>query len=321
MAKRGRTNDCQGDRAYWQSAALNQRWSQFFYNQLVQMALARFRWVGLPHSCDARYLELQLLVNQQATLCYDALSKSGFQSFFSLKAVPNGVDMYGNPTSWRALGENGTSFGVSPLSGVMVYDNLLRCSIVGSIRLLADELADIVRTKSVNRQHAKQPVTLVGDQAYRQQMLNIYKQIAGNEPAIIATKGSRDIQIDAVKTGGEYIGDKLNEDFRQTLNMALTVLGISNLPFKAERQTADEIQDYDEPTELLALSPLKSRRQACEQFNERFAGGVYGGVRLEEIECVWAEDIESKTYNFTHDMERMFEEGEADGRVSDVQAL
>lgn len=323
MAKRGKTNGCAPleGRMYWQGADLNQRWAQFFRSQLLQIALARFRWVGLPDTCDQRYLELAILTNEVGTIAYNASAPEGSQRFYSLKCTPAGIDMYGCPTTWRCIGDNGTNFGASPLSGVVVYDNLLRSCTVNQIDLMARDLADIVRTKQVNRQHAKQPVVLVGDQAYRQQMLNVYKQIAGNEPAIIATRGMQHIQIDAVKTGADYIGDKLNEDFRETLNVALTMLGVSNLPFKAERQTADEVQDYEEPTELLSLSPLKARRQACDQFNERFAGRIIGGVEVGEIRCVWGRDLESRVYNFVNDVERYMEVADDGDPVPPVQPV
>lgn len=307
MGKRGKTNPCDSGRVYWQSAALNQRWAQFFRAQLIQMALSRFRWINLPDTCNARYLEMQLLTKSMATISYNAGADFKDWRFYSLQMTPSGLDMYGEPLDWRCIGDNGTNFGASPLSGVAIYDNLLWSSTIGSIELLSYDLADIIRTKQVNRQHAKQPITLVGDQAYRQQMLNIYKQITGNEPAIIATKGMQNVDIAAIKTGAEYIGDKLNEDFRETFNIALTMLGIQNLPFKSERQTADEIQDYEEPTELISLSPLKARRMACDKFNERFAGSNIGGRIIDPIDCVWSQDLESKAYNFRHNLEKMLE--------------
>lgn len=304
MGKRGKTNGARGGKVYWQSAELNMRWQQFFRNQLLQLALARFRWVNLPKTCDARYLEMQLCFNGMATI---ASKPDAPGIFFSLKAVPEGVNMYGNPPSWRAQGDNGTDFRVDNSTGVMVYDSLLRTSTAGAFTLLAYDMADIVRTKQVDRMHVKKPIVIIGDQAYRQQMANIYKEIAGNEPAIIATQGLRDIKFETIDAGGEFIGDKLQEDLMATWNMAFTFLGISNLPFKSERQTADEIRDYGEPTELLALNALQCRRKACEEFNDRFGTLVWGKETPKKLQCVWNQDVESDAWNLLHDVGAMLD--------------
>ena len=305
MAKRGKTNGMpRGDKVYWQASELNQRYRQFFRTQLIQLSLARFRWVNLPKTCDARYLELQLCLNGMATLAHPRRHEN---TFLSLKAVPEGVNMYGNALSWRAQGENETNFYVDNYNGVMIYDNMLRTSTAGNFTLLAYDMADIVRTKQVNRMHVKTPVILQGDERYKQQMVELFKQTAGHEAGIIATKGINNIQFDAKTTGVPFLGKELNEDLQNTWNLAFTFLGVSNLPFKTERQTADEVKDYSEPTDLLALNPLSCRREACEKFNDRFAVRVYGSETPKKLECHWNDDFESRSYNVMRDLSRLIE--------------
>lgn len=301
MAKRGKTNH--GGKVYWQSSELNQRWQQFFRTQLLQLALARFRWVNLPKTCDARYLETQLLFNGMATIAHP---KNNEQLFCSLQAVPVGVNMYGNAPSWHAIGDNGTNFLCDNSNGVMIYDNMLRASTAGNFTLLAYDMADIVRTKQVNRMHVKTPVILVVDQTYKQQAANIFKQVAGNEPGVIATKGFSNIEAQALQTGVKYMGNELQEDLMNTWNLAFTFLGIPNLPFKMARQTATEIRDSSEATGLLQLNPLSCRREACDAFNDRNFFRLWGKNTVgKPLEVVWNEDFESDTYNFMHNVEKM----------------
>lgn len=300
MAKRGKTNN--DGKLYWQAKELNQRWQQFFRTQLIQLALARFRWVNMPKTCDARYLEMQLLMQGQATIAHP---KNSPGLMLSLRAVSEGINMYGNPPEWRAQGDNETDFKVNNNNGVMIYDNMLRSPMIGNFTMLGFEMADIMRTKQVNRQHCKIPFVLVGDQQYRQQMIGLYHKIAENEPAIVATKGLSNVDVSALTTGVPFLGQSLQEDLMSTWNMAYTFLGINNLPFKSERQTADEVKDYGQPTELLTLNPLSCRRQACEQFNDRFGTLVYGRESPKRLECYWNEDVESASYNAMHNMSKM----------------
>lgn len=325
MAKRGKTNSVgsRGNKLYWQSAQLNQRYQQFFRTQLIQLALARFRWVNIPKTCDARYLEMQLLFNGMATLAAPKIEdKPNYKAFLSLKAVPEGINMYGNAPCWRALGENGTDFSCNNTNGVIIYDNLLRTAQVNNFTLLAYDMADIVRTKQVNRQHIKTPVVWLVDQTMRQQALNLMSQTAGNEPMVLATKsGFNAIDVQAINSGVEYLGDKLQEDLMSTWNLAFTFLGINNLPFKAERQTADEINDYGEPTELLSLNPLSCRREACEAFNDRFGTLVYGRESPKKLNVVWNQDFESDAYNVMHNTERLLELGVSEGSADDFRGI
>lgn len=307
MAKRGRTNG--GSRKlYWQSGELNLWWRQFFRKQLIQLALARFRWIDLPKTCDARYLEMQLLFQGMATI---AQPDGAPGQFLSLRAIPEGINIYGNPPRWRAQGDNGSDFTCDSHNAVMIYDNMLRAPMIGSFNLLAFEMADIMRTKQINRQHCKTPFVFTADQQYRQQLQQLYRSISDNEPAIVTTRGLQGIDVSAIQTGVAFLGKELQEDLMATWNMAFTFLGISNLPFKSERQTADEIKDYGQPTELLTLNPLSCRREACDVFNDRFGTLVYGRETPKHLQCVWNEDFESDSYNVMHNLERMM--GVSDG--------
>lgn len=301
MGKRGKTDAVpRGNRIYWQSADLNMRYAQFFKKQLIQLALARFRWTGLPATCNARYLETQLLMQGVATIAHPRTQPD---LWMSLKCTMGGINAYGEPSRWQALGDNGTMFDCDADNGIVIFDNMLIGSaLIGDFALLAYDMADIMRTKQINRIHSKIPFILKGDQQYRQQMVNLYKQIMGNEPGMIVTKSFNNIDVDALQTGVQYLGDKLQADLLASWNLAFTFLGIKNLPFKSERQTADEIRDYGEPTELLALNSLQMRRDACKKLNERF--GL--NVRVD-----WNSDFESRSFNFLNDVEAR--EGADDG--------
>ena len=73
-----------------------------------------------------------------------------------------------------------------------------------------------------------------------------------------------------------------------------------------ERQTADEIQDYGEPSDLRALSELAERRAACDVLNTRFAKYL-----KEPIQVVWNEDNISRNYNYLDNLEEQVNNDES----------
>lgn len=265
-----------GSGVFWQSAAANSIRFSTFRNQIINMALSRFEWVGLPSTCDSRYLEWQLLFNGCASI-----AMSPRNTILSLQAVQRGINMYGNPTEWIALGENGTRYSCNWSNGAIVYDSWTRQTIVPGIEMYAYELADLIAIKDLNRTHQKVPFILKGPVSKRNDMINIYKQISGNEPAIIADNDISIINIDAIKTDVDYLAADIDEDIENTWRKVYGLLGINNAPYKAERQVAGEVTEHSEPAEFNRLAPLECRRIAARHINE---------VLGTDIDVIWRRD-------------------------------
>ena len=80
------------------------------------------------------------------------------------------------------------------------------------------------------------------------------------------------------------------------------MLGINNLPFKAERQIEDEVESQNEPADLMALNPLECRREACKKLNYRFSDYLE-----KPINVVWRQDNMSDNYNIMNNMKKRIE--------------
>ena len=175
------------------------------------------------------------------------------------------------------------------------------------VDMWARELVDVRRTKQLNRMHVKTPYLIKCSPEQEQQAENIYKQMAGGEPAIITTTGIENIDIDVIKTDVPYLGEELTAEEINTWQQIYQMLGIENLTFKAERMVQDEVNKRDEPSDLMALDGLNCRREACEQLNNRF-----GDYLEAPITCVWAKDNISQNFNFMANMKEQLEldEGE-----------
>lgn len=276
---------------YWQSAEYNSQLYRALHNQVVQLAMSRFKWINLPDTCDERFLEWVLFWQGAATI---AFPKSQPGVFYSTKMAQVGrPNIYDNPIKWRSIGNNAWNFDVTPANGVVVYDNISRASMLLQIDLYVRELVDIQRAKQMNRMHIKTPYLITVPQDMELTAVNTIKQILGGEPAILANEYIRDMDVNAIQTGVQYLGLELTQDELNCWNKIYSALGISNLTFKAERQIEDEVKAVQEPTDLMAISPLTSRREAANKLNEKF------GL---DIHVVWRQDNESDNYNAMHNI-------------------
>lgn len=283
-----------GDDIYWASAAYNQRMYQMFREQIINLALSRFKWVGLPKTCDARYLEYTLLFQGVATIAHTKKQPSTYYS--TMVAYDSPLNVYDNPTHWLSIGNNGWRFNANTHSGALVWDNMLRIPITNWIDIYSRELVDVWRTKQINRLHQKVPFFIQGDQTKKLDMINIYKQIAGGEPAIIATNGLENMKIDVLKIDAPYLGDELQTEWQNIWNCVYTMLGIDNVPFKAERQVAEEIKSMTMPSSLMALNPLESRRQAIKKLKHIDPSAFV------DTQVVWNEDDDTANYRYDNNV-------------------
>lgn len=284
------------NRNYWGSDAYNDRLYNYYRNVIMQLAMNRFRWVNLPKTCDARFLEWTLLTEGVATIAFPAKMRG---SFFSTKAVlTSPPNVYDNPTSWDSFGNRGWKFHCTPQNGVLVYDNCTRMPIMEGIDLYATELVHVRLTKNMNRFHQQIPWILRGPQEKKNDMIQIAKQVAGGELAIITTDGLSNMEVDTLATGVPYLGEQLAADEGQVWNRIYTMLGIDNVPFKTERQTEDEVRAQKTPTEFIKMASLSERRKAANYLNN-----IFGGYLEKPIKVEWNRDNESINWNFQHNIE------------------
>lgn len=279
---------------YWQSAAYNKRVYQGIRNIIENIALARFRWEGLPDTCDQRYLERTLFYRGIATISAPNAVSAKAGKFFSLQCVQQGSpNMYGNPSKWLCLGDNGTQFKADGRTGYYCYDNMTRRTLTVLLDVYARELTDIIRTQQIDRMHLKTPYIITAPKGMELTVLNVLKQLLGGEPAVVGNDSLSNVDISVISTDTEFHGQELTAAEANVWNKVYTALGIANLTFKAERQIEDEVRAFKAPTDLMALSPIECRRNMADYLNSRF------GL---DIRPVWNVDFESNNFNATHDI-------------------
>lgn len=281
---------------YWQSTAYKQNLFYMFRDDLINLAMSRFKWVGLPDTCNARYLEWTLLMNGVATIAFPRSHRGEFRT---LKAVMQGnPNCYGEPSKWQALGDTGkTRFSCDWSNGVFLYDNQTRYPLMSKLDIWARELSEIIITMDANRFQMRIPFIITGPQDRALDVQNVYNQMAQGQPVVLGYDSLADINMGVLmpERQKEFIGDKLYEQWQNIWQAAYQELGISSLPYKEERMIEDEVTSINEPSEFAGMGPLECRRVACRKLNDRFGQYLDG-----PIQCIWNRDNMSDNYNLMH---------------------
>lgn len=277
---------------YWQSSLMNSISYQMYRDWILSLAVNRFRWVGLPDTCDERYLEITLAMEGVATIARpDSLG-----AWVSTRATSGRLNVYDNPTSWQSTGNNGWCFDVTPKNGVLVWDNRLRKPAWDMIHTYALRLAEFDRVLDINLQQQKVPWLITGPQEKRLDMVNMVKQALGGEPAVIGVKGIEAIDWQVLPLQVDLNADAIQTAKTRTWNEVYTYFGIPNINAKKERMIESEVKKSDSPTDIRALDGLNARREACEYLNDTF------GL---DISVYWNVDNESKNFNYLTNYEEI----------------
>lgn len=272
---------------YWQNADWNQRVFIAYRQWIMTLAMNRCKWINLPSTCDERYLEFTLLRNGMASIAHP---KNMPGVFFSTMVNANGKwNVYDTPTHWQSIGNNGWRFSASPKTGVLVYENRMRMPTYSQIEFFARRLTALDRVEDINMDQQKHPWLITAPREKVNDAKQVYKQIAGGEPAIIGKPELSNINIEAINTQVPYIGKELTDKKLALWDEIYNFLGISHVGQKSERLTSEEVSASNEPSNMMALDVLNARRDAAKKLNDRF------GL---DIHVVWRKDNESDLFNY-----------------------
>lgn len=291
-----------GAPTYWQTAAKNRREVQMYRDWILNLAMQRYEWIGLPETCDPRYLEWILATQGVATIAnIDPLG------WLSTQATTSGTpNIYDNPTRWESIGNNGHHAPVTPENGVLVWSNTLRFPEWNFIDIYANRLAHYDIALEANLTQQMIPWIISGPYEREADMINMVKQAAGGEPAVIGLKSINEVDVQLMATPVDFKGEEIQNAKARTWGEVYTFLGIDNLDRKGERMIEDEVNANNDPVNKRLLDGLSARRQAANKLNERF------GL---DIIVVEKEDNLSENWNITHNIKDWENLGEGDTNV------
>lgn len=286
-------NILMGGRSYahkWQTFGLNMRSYQYWMYRLRCVAMSAFEWTGLDElGIDSRFVEYCML-NWGMGGFFELREGTGSYAF--AQATPmSRLNLYWNPNKIKLMPANG-SIGwtrhawywaerlgtpgaiVHKPNAIVLWDNIDRTPIYPILESFARRLENIDRKIDININAQATPYIMDIDERQRQDAINLYQQITGNEPMIIANKNRAELlQPSILNLEAPFVADKMDDELTKIWYRALTMLGVDNTNTeKRERMIDAEATANNEDIMLMRRSRLATRRRFCEQVNERFSG-------------------------------------------------
>lgn len=295
----------------WQALGDNNRAVATWEYRLQSLAMSCFKWEGLPEDIDPRFIEYVLLYGG-----IGGMFEMGNGQLAFAPATPVGkLNMYYNPNKIMLLPINGgspwyrhayyfvkelaTGNILVPPDAAVCFDNETRTPLIPIVREFARRLANIDRKVDININAQATPFLIIAEEESRKDAINLYKQLGGNEPLIIANKGiAGALSASVFSTEAPYVADKMLVDQQKIINQYLTFIGIDNSNIeKKERLIDAEATSNNEEIMLMRLSRLAPRRRFAAAASEMFG---------RDITVSWA---------VPHLMEGVAEEGVSDGEL------
>lgn len=268
------------NRRFKDSAMLNSLIFNYYFQKLLDIAVAVFNYEGLPASIDVGYLEYLLISRGAAVITYD---KSAEQYIVLQLAEIVEYNYAHKPYKYR---------GIAPITGyqseelnsknsVIFYNNLSMLPSYDDLFEFARRLYNLQSTIDINVNAQKTPVLVKATENQRLTMINLYQQYDGNQPFIFADKSLDLDGLSVLSTNAPFVADKLDELKSKAWNEALTYLGVSNVSInKKERLITDEVVRSQGGVVASRYSRLQARQTAIEQFNKIY--GTTASVEFRE---------------------------------------
>lgn len=249
----------------------NLRNYEIYLNQILEIAISRFKWVNLPETIDERFLEVTLCGKNGTALFF----KDPDIGFLALPCTMSGNwNVYNIPITRRAYATNGYQATRNDEDSVIIYNNMLHMGMPTYSKLVqyAKDLCLLDSITMINVNAQKTPLMVLADEKQALALKNLLMKYDGNQPFIFGSKNDLNPSIiQALSTGAPFIADKIYELKQNIWNEILTFLGIPNVQMnKKERLITDEVNRGLGGVFASRYSALNARRQACDQINKMF---------------------------------------------------
>lgn len=259
------------------------RLERMYLRVLQELAVNRFKWVGLPDSVNERFLEYTLMRRGLVVMYFD----TDYDEYLALQGAGAGpLNMYDDPTSFRVTG-NSTFVGktVDASDCVPIWANVLRVPDWDIILTYAKKLASIDRTIDINLRNARRSRVIVTDETGQLSAQNINNQIDSGSPLItVNNTGYAMMEHWTAFDLGIHPDQIVNlQTSRQRIwNECMGLLGINFAnQDKRERLVSAEVGANDEQIDSMKNVILAERQRAVRQMNDKFGLSVDIKLRTE----------------------------------------
>lgn len=251
----------------------------------TEIAMARFKWKGLPESINVRFLEHTLFYRALSVFYFD----KDYDKHFALKGAASGpVNMYDEPTAFRVFGNSLINKELRAMTTqdkdgggrknpqcVPIWANRLRMPDHDIALIYATKMAEIERTIEINVMAMRHPFIVAVDDTDKLTLQNALRQVVEGQPVIFGTQA----MADSLDNKARLLDMKIDKDLAPNLqlvkakqwNDCMTFLGINNAnQDKRERLVTSEVSANNSQVLMARNSALDARRFACEQINSLY---------------------------------------------------
>ena len=232
----GKSGKCDGvSIAQVQNIDMYWRWRQ----DLRQLYSSVFSWNNMPKEIDMLAVERWLMdIGQVAFFKDDVLDSYLILPF----TYADKIDVYGNPKSIRAYGNNGYSRVLEKGEYVPIYDNILKVTNARVLETYSRRLAEIDRTIDVNINAQKTPVLIYGDEDSIDSVKAAYNRYDANEPVIVGKDKALNDTINVYKTDAPIVFPELQVQKKDLIDEILAFVVILNVgKYKSQHMIRSEV--------------------------------------------------------------------------------
>lgn len=240
----------------------------YFFNQIMNLFINRFKWEGLPPEIEPFYIERVLFFDGLGSFIYDDV----VNMFAFTKVNLSGTyDIYNIPTDRWAYANNGYLKEYGKTNSVIVWDSATAYPYCNSAMMYAEEMANVWRTRSINMFAQRTPVALASSDDEK-----VSYQVLGDEYAnyvpIIKISDTLNLKnLQAISLSAPYVVDKLEDELTVLWSRVLTDLGYESNPSeKRERLISEEVAGNNGQTEAFRNIGLSLRQRAITACNKLF---------------------------------------------------
>ena len=240
----------------------------YFFNQIMNLFINRFKWEGLPPEIEPFYIERVLFFDGLGSFIYDDV----VDMFAFTKVNLSGTyDIYNIPTDRWAYANNGYLKEYGKTNSVIVWDSATAYPYCNSAMMYAEEMANVWRTRSINMFAQRTPVALASSDDEK-----VSYQVLGDEYAnyvpIIKISDTLNLKnLQAISLSAPYVVDKLEDELTVLWSRVLTDLGYESNPSeKRERLISEEVAGNNGQAEAFRNIGLSLRQRAINACNKLF---------------------------------------------------
>lgn len=240
----------------------------YFFNQIMNLFINRFKWEGLPPEIEPFYIERVLFFYGLGSFIYDDVVN---MFAFTKVNLSGAYDIYNIPTDRWAYANNGYLKEYGKTNSVIVWDSATAYPYCNSAMMYAEEMANVWRTRSINMFAQRTPVALASSDDEKLSYQVLGDEYANYVPIVKISDTLNLKNLQAISLSAPYVVDKLEDELTVLWSRVLTDLGYESNPSeKRERLISEEVAGNNGQAEAFRNIGLSLRQRAINACNNLF---------------------------------------------------